>query len=178
MDIKKVTQFKLLKENLPNHIDDNRYWFDTVNKTNVRKHKANLQIVLNFILDELEWDYGPNMQDVFDRIEFGSLCHLWMYDDNVLGWHWTNDECVTHDWKTFAQKIKSNEIYIGGAFVSRNNKPSASSAIYFYRQGFEYSFELSNTNTMYLYSDYWNRASAQLCYKCGFTKYNFLNENN
>ena len=23
----------------------------------------------------------------------------------------------------------------------------------------------------------WNRASAQLCYKCGFTKYNFIDEN-
>jgi len=96
-----------------------------------------------------------------------------MFTDKVLGWHWTNDEHITKDWKSSYSILKENTIYIGGAFLSKQ-KPEASSAIKFYRQGFRYSFDYHKKDIQYLYNDDWNRASSILSRQCGFTEYNFL----
>jgi len=176
MDINKIVQLRLLKKDLPSFKSNDKYWFQPVVISNLNNQLKNLKIVCELISGELEWDGAPTLQDSIDRITFGSVCNLWMYDNEVLGWHWTNSSCVTEDWKSEYQKLKSNEIYIGGAFLSRKNKPSPKSAYYFYRQGFEYSLVKENKDTMYLYSDDWNRASAQLSYRCGFKKFNFIKE--
>ncbi len=174
MDLTKINQFRLKKEHLPYHKFDDRYWFKTLSKDTVGFNLNYVKSVIDYHHQDLNWDDTPDFIDVVDRLTFGSKCHLWMFEETCLGWHWTNNECITKDWKSFYQKINKNEMYIGGALVSRKNKPSNNSAWYFYRQGFEYSFISQNKNTMYLYSDDWNRASAMLCYKAGFTNYNFL----
>ena len=172
-----IVQFKLIKSNLCFHEPDSRYWFDTLTVDTFDNNIPKIEEVIYFHNQDLEWEGIPSVSEVKDRLEFGSQCHLHMYEDKCLGWHWTNPNCITIDWKSYYQNIKENELYIGGALVSRNYKPHPNSSWFFYRQGFEYSFNLTNTDTMYLYSDNWNRASAMLCYKSGFTKYNFLNEN-
>lgn len=175
MNVSKIIQFRLLKQDLPDFNFDSNYWFDIIDASNINDRIHDIEFVSKIISEELrEWKKYPTPTDVIERINFGSICNLWYYKENLLGWHWTNNDWITTDWKTPYQKLKSNEIYIGGAFLSRRYKPSASSSLYFYRQGFEFSLKTQNKNTMYLYSDFWNRASAQLSYKCGFTKYNFI----
>lgn len=173
-----ITEFRLFKKDLREHNHDSRYTFKTIGVEDFANNLDDIKKVISYHHEDLEWDDTPTTKVVYDRLEFGSQCHLWMYEDKCLGWHWTNPKCVTIDWKSYHQSIKENEIYIGGALLSRKFKLYSDSSWFFYRQGFEYSFDLTNTDTMYLYSDNWNRASAMLCYKSGFTKYNFINETN
>ena len=175
MDTSKIVQFRLLRENITSHTYDSRYWFDTINVESFEDNINSIKKVIKYHHQDLNWEGTPTEDIVLQRLKFGSQCHLWMYEDTCLGWHWTNTECITLDWKSYFQPLKKNEIYIGGAFVSRDNKPErGKSAGIFYRQGFEYSFELTQSDTMYLYSDSWNRASAILCYRSGFTQFNFI----
>ena len=178
MDLTNIVQFRLFKKNLPSHNFDKRYWFKTISSADFSDNITHIETVIKYHHEDLDWNETPTKEIVHERLKFGSQCHLWMYENTCLGWHWTNNDCVTIDWKSYYQPLEKNEIYIGGALVSRLYKPHTNSSLFFYRQGFEYSFNLNNTNTMYLYSDDWNRASAILCYKNGFTKFNFIKENN
>jgi len=175
MDKSKIKQFRLLRKDFCSHVFDDKYWFKTLSVDTLEDNIQYVSKVIEYHHEDLDWDNTPTIEVVKDRLEFGSKVHLWMYENKCYGWHWTNTNCVTIDWKSYHQGIKENEIYIGGALVSRKHKPNrGNSAWYFYRQGFEYSFDIDNTDTMYLYSDDWNRASSILCFKTGFTTYNFL----
>ena len=175
MNKSEVNQFRLFKSDLSSYIFDDKYWFKTLSLEIVEDNQHHIETVINYHYEDLNWNDTPSFKTVVDRLKFGSKVHLWMYEDKCYGWHWTNTNCVTIDWKSFYQPIKENEIYIGGALVSRKHKPDrGNSAWKFYRQGFEYSLDMDNTDTMYLYSDNWNRASSILCYKAGFTKFEFI----
>ena len=179
MNVNKIVQFRLYKNNLRPHKFDNRYWFNTLSTDNFSQNLNNIKKSIEYHHEDLQLEDTPTPEVVYERLEFGSQCHLWMYEEKCLGWHWTNTNCITVDWKSHYQDIEENELYIGGALVSRKHKPDrGNSSMIFYRQGFEYSFDLKNTDTMYLYSDDWNRASAQLCYRNGFTNHTFIKEKN
>ena len=169
-----IVQLRLLLEDLPKFSFNKDYWFDTIQLSSIEDYREKIDKVILHHHEDIDWDAIPVFDSVKKRIESGSSCHLWMYKDQALGWHWTNGTCVAKDWMSCHQTLGENEMYIGGAFLSRRYKPSATSSYYFYRQGFEYSFKYHQADTMYLYSDDWNRASAQLCYKCGFEEYEFL----
>lgn len=178
MDINKIVQLRLFKEDLKIGNIDTDYWFNQISINHIDTHIPKLNKVIQYHHEDIgDWDGIPTLDIIRERLEFGSHCNLHMYRDTILGWHWTHNQYVTEDWRTPYQKLKHNEIYIGGAFISRKHKPSPISSYKFYAQGFKFSLEVEGKDTMYLYSDDWNRASAQLCYKCGFTKYNFLDEN-
>ena len=175
MDLSEITQFRLFKADLVPHTYNDKYWFKTIDTQSFAENIEDIEKVIQYHYEDLNWDDTPTTEVVLDRLKFGSQCHLWMYEERCLGWHWTNPNCITLDWKSEYQPLKSNEIYIGGALVSRQHKPDkGNSARIFYRQGFEYSFKFTNTDIMYLYSDSWNRASAQLCLRNGFKYFNFL----
>ena len=175
MNIEKVDQFRLFKEDLSDFNYNNDYWLDSLSIERVYSERDTIEKIISYIKEDvLWWKNVPTFDEVIERAEFGSQCHLWMYKDNAIGWSWSNSSCITLDWKSHYKYLLSNELYVGGAFVSRKNKPSAGSALYFYRQGIDHKFELTNTDTAYLYSDDWNRASAQVSYKTGFTAFNFL----
>lgn len=175
MDLSEITQFRLFKADLVPHTYNDKYWFKTIDTQSFAENIEDIEKVIQYHYEDLNWDDTPTTEVVLDRLKFGSQCHLWMYEETCLGWHWTNPNCITLDWKSEYQPLKSNEIYIGGALVSRQHKPDkGNSARIFYRQGFEYSFKFTSTNIMYLYSDSWNRASAILCYKAGFTQFDFI----
>ena len=123
MDKSKIKQFRLFKQNLPTHEPDPRYWYNTINTDNFSQFLNHINSSINFHHQDLNWDNTPTLEVVYDRLAFGSQCHLWMYEEKCLGWHWTNPNCVTLDWKSHYQDINDNEIYIGGALVSREYKP-------------------------------------------------------
>lgn len=175
MDVDKIVQFRLFKEDLKIGNIDTDYWFNQISINDLPTHIDNLNKVIEYHHEDIgDWIGIPTLDIIKERLEFGSHCNLFMYHDLVLGWYWTHNDYVTSDWKSAIQKLKNNEIYIGGAFISRKQKPSPLSSYKFYTQGFKFSLDIEEKDTVYLYSDDWNRASAQLCYKCGFTKYNFL----
>ena len=166
-------QLRLLRENLPPFTFDLDFWFKPVTLYNLQTVKEDVLKVEQYHYEDIDWDKTPNYEEVEKRVASGSTCHLFYYRDLCLGWHWTST-VVTYDWITPIQELKPNEIYGGGAFISRKNKPSPSTALYFWRQGLEYDLNYHNADTMYLYTDDWNRSSTQLCYRNGFKDYSFL----
>ena len=176
MDINKIVQLRLLKNNHtpPNYSSDYRYEIIDIN--NYRSNLNRLLSVSFQMEKEMEWEGIPNTEEkLYKRFANGSNAQLWIYKDVVIGWCWQNMN-LTYDWETTNQILKPNESYTGGAFVSRELKRPPESSFIFYNFSFEYLLALEGKDTVYLYSDSWNRASAQLCYKSGCTKYNFLNE--
>ncbi len=167
------TQLRLHKSDQRNYEYDKRYWFQTLDINNYKEWYSSVTEVVDKINSELDWDDCPNIDEFKKRLEFGSFCHLWMFVDKALGWHWTHDKHITKDWKSSYSILEDNSIYVGGAFLSKE-KPEASSAKKFYRQGFNYTFDYHKKDIQYLYNDDWNRASSILSRQCGYTEYNFL----
>ena len=167
------TQLRLHKSDQRNYVYDKRYWFQTLDINNYKEWYSSVTEVVDKINSELDWDDCPNIDEFIKRLEFGSFCHLWKFVDKALGWHWTHDKHITKDWKSSYSILEDNSIYVGGAFLSKE-KPEASSAKKFYRQGFNYTFNHHKKDIQYLYNDDWNRASSILSRQCGYTEYNFL----
>tara|TARA_R110001592_G_scaffold141074_4_gene362380 strand:- start:87 stop:596 length:510 start_codon:yes stop_codon:yes gene_type:complete len=167
------TQFRLHKSDQRDYEFDGRYWFQALSKSHYREWYFNLLKVIKKINTELDWKDCPDINEFKKRLEFDSVCHLWMFEDKPLGWHWTNHKHITIDWKSSYRLLEDNRIYTGGAFLSKE-KPEASSAIKFYRQGIRYSFDYYRKDVQYLYNDDWNRASSLLSRQVGFTEYKFL----
>ena len=168
-----MTQFRLIKEEQRDYKYDERYWFDTLTKDRYKNKSFHIQKVISNIKTELNWNDAPNMDTFKKRLEFGSCCHLWMFETQCLGWHWSHDKHITKDWKSSYSILEDNSIYVGGAFLSKD-KPEASSASKFYNQGIRYGFDYHKKDIQYLYNDDWNRASSILSRQVGFTEYKFL----
>ena len=90
MNKSKIKQFRLFKQNLPTHEPDPRYWYNTINTDNFSQFLNHINSSINFHHQDLNWDNTPTLEVVYDRLAFGSQCHLWMYEEKCLGWHWTN----------------------------------------------------------------------------------------
>lgn len=176
MDINKIIQFRLLKDNHtpPEYSSDYRYEIIDINN-----YQDNLDRLLSVSFQmekEMEWDGIPNTEDkLYKRFINGSNAQFWIYKDTIIGWCWQNMN-VTYDWETTNHILKPNESYTGGAFVSRELKRPPESSFIFYNFSFSYLLSLEGKDTVYLYSDDWNRASSILCYKSGYTNYNFIKE--
>lgn len=175
MDYKKIVQLRLFRKDMKPIEFDDRYGNSFVTTSNFEKNISNLEQVINFLHQDLVWDGIPTIEEVEERLTFGSVCMLWEFENKVVGWSWLNNECITIDWKTEYTPLKEKtEQYGGGAFLSKLNKAEASSGYKFYRYGIENMFRYFDKEILYLYADDWNRASSIICYKMGFEQYDFL----
>jgi len=175
MDYKKIVQLRLFRKDMKPIEFDDRYSNSFVTISNFEKNISNLEQVINFLHQDLVWDGIPTIEEVEERLTFGSVCMLWEFENKVVGWSWLNNECITIDWKTEYTPLKEKtEQYGGGAFLSKLNKAEASSGYKFYRYGIENMFRYFDKEILYLYADDWNRASYIICYKMGFEQYDFL----
>lgn len=154
---------------------DSRYTNSFITILNFKENITHLKKVISFLHQDLKWDGIPTIDEVQQRLKFGSVCMLWEFENRVVGWSWLNNKCITLDWKSNYKPLSSEiEQYGGGAFLSKVNKPESSSGYKFYRFGIENMFKYFDKEILYLYADDWNRASTILCYKIGFTNFNFL----
>lgn len=175
MEVDKIVQFKLLKNDFKKVNIDIEYQMIHLTKLNYTNYWRDLLHVINLISNDLKWDGIPNKDDIINRFNNNSECFLWIYDNIVVGWGWFNKD-ITLDWINIYQKLNENGLYAGGAFVSKKIKTPTDSGFKFYNYSMDLFLNKFNYDVVYLYSDSWNRASAQLSYKCGFKKYNFLND--
>ena len=70
--------------------------------------------------------------------------------------------------------LNENEIYGGGAFLSKKVNRPANSGLIFYNLTFDYWLNEMDNECIYQYSDDWNRVSSILSYKNGFEQFNFI----
>lgn len=177
MDTKKIVQLKLFRSDMKPIKPDNRYSNSFVSISNFQENIPKLEKVINFLHQDLVWDGIPTIEEVKERLLFGSVCMLWEFNNKVVGWSWLNNQCITIDWKSeYVPLTEKTEQYGGGAFLSKLNKPETTSGYKFYRYGIENMFKYFDKEILYLYADAWNRASTMLCYRVGFKNYNFIKE--
>ena len=176
IDTNSIVQLKIDRKDVCLHHPNDNYWIKTITIHTLEENKNHIESVIKYHHEDLIWDGITTLEIVKERIEFGSILHLMMFKNKSVGWFWANSNCISIDWKSYYNNLDKDAVYVGGAFLSRKNKPSKDSAFIYYRQGIDYILDFHKSDIMYLYSDDWNRASAILCYKCGFSKYNFLKE--
>lgn len=175
MDINKIVQFRLLKSEFRKQDIPNSYKITHLTKDNFCQYWDDILTVIDLLHKDLEWDGIPDGVEIIERFNNNSQLFLWYYNNQVVGWGWFNNS-ITLDWKNNIQSLQNDEVYVGGAFISKKVNLPPQAGWKFYSLCFDTWITDFKRNIIYLYSDDWNRASAIICYKCGFTKFNFIKE--
>ena len=174
IDVSKIDEFRLHRNEMSLIEPDERYSFSFVDNTSFKNNKDSLVKVIKFLHEDLVWDGIPTIEQVKQRLDFGSICMLWKFENKVVGWSWLNNRVISFDWSSKHKELFPDEQYGGGAFLHRASSPEPKAGYKFYRFGIENMFKSYNKSVLYLYSDSWNRASSILSYRVGFKKYNFI----
>ena len=175
MDINKIVQFRLLKSEFRKQNIPNSYRIVYLTKDNYTQYWNDINTVIKLLHADLEWDGIPNTEQIVKRFDNNSELFLWQYEDKIVGWTWFN-KSFTIDWENIVHPLEDNELYVGAAFISKKVNLPPQAGWKFYNESFyKWITDLKN-DVIYLYSDDWNRASAMICYRCGFTKFNFIKE--
>lgn len=175
MDINKIVQLRLLKEDFKKLPFSENYTTLFVDKSNYQKFILELLCVSDLMHEDFEWKGIPNEDTLHRRFNHNSHCLFWIYNDEPIGWAWSNYN-VTPLWEESIKDLSEGEIYGGGAFLSRTVKRPPNSGLIFYNLTFDYWLNEMNNDCILQYSDDWNRVSSIMSYKNGFKKYNFIKE--
>lgn len=174
MDKSKIVQLRLLKNDFTKFEFSEDYKVVPVDKSNYQDYLTEMVGISALMSLDFEWVGIPNEETIVRRFKSNSHCLLWKYNELNIGWAWSNSN-VTPLWEEPIQKLKDDEIYGGGAFLSRKIERPPNSGVMFYNLTFDYWFNEMNNNSIFQYSDSWNRVSSFISYKNGFKRYNFLN---
>jgi hypothetical protein len=176
MNLTEVTQFKIDKKNLINKVPDDRYSFDFITSENFEYHLATLEKLIYYSDKRLSsWAERPNLDDVVERLKFGSICELWNFEGDTKGWTWFNTDKVTTDWKSSYQPLRDKKVvFVGGAFMPIDLRPENNSGRVFYTNGYRAILDYSRKKTIYIYFDNWNTVTERYTLRCGGEKYNYL----
>lgn len=173
MNVDKIIQLRLLKSNF-NKLDcNNRYSVLYVDSKNYLYYLKDLLHVSKMMRDDFDWDGIPTEETLHSRFKHNSHCLFWLLDDSPIGCAWSNYN-VTPYWEESIQELNENEIYGGGAFLSKKVDRPSNSGLIFYNLTFDYWLNQMGNDCIYQYSDDWNRVSSILSYKNGFEKFNFI----
>jgi hypothetical protein len=175
MDITKIVQLRLLKEDFRKISFNENYTTLFLDKQNYLEHLSEFNYISDLMKKDFDWEGIPTESDIHQRFKNNSHCLFWIYDNDPIGWAWSNYN-VSPDWKNTTQELKEGEIYGGGAFLSKTIKRPPNSGLIFYNLTFDYWLNELNNNVIYQYSDDWNRVSSIMSYKNGFKKFNFIKE--
>ncbi len=175
MDVNKIVQFRLLKSEFRQLEISDSYKLLHLTKENYNQYWDDINIVIELLHADLEWDGIPNTKQVESRFNNNSQLFLWYYNEKIIGWTWFN-KSFTIDWETITHSLDENELYVGAAFISKKVNLPPQAGWKFYNLSFSTWINELKNDIVYLYSDDWNRASALLCYRSGFKKYNFIKE--
>ena len=176
MNLSDIHQLSLSKKDFKEISYAENYSVKFLTPDNSSNYSRELQQVISYIpVDLPSWEDRPTMEDIRMRFDNKSHCLLWIYNNQPIGWAWSNSN-VTLDWKNCIKTLPNGTIYGGGAFLSRSVDRPPNAGLIFYNLTFKFwLFELDN-NTIYQYSDKWNRVSSILSYKCGFKNDSFIQD--
>ena len=173
MNIQGVVQLRLSKENIKRFTLNQNYNFTLIDNTNYKNHLSDLMYVSYLMKQDFDWEGTPNEEDIHKRFEKDSNCLLSYYNNKIVGWIWGNDNFTPH-WVENMQQLNKNEIYVGGAFLSKKvDRPKESGQV-FYSIWFDYFLTNFNKQFAYSYIDDWNNHSLNLAYNIGMKEYDFI----
>ena len=81
MDYKKIVQLRLFRKNMKPIESDDRYSNSFVTISNFKENISKLEQVINFLHQDLVWDGIPTIEEVEERLTFGSVCMLWKFEN-------------------------------------------------------------------------------------------------
>ena len=127
---------------------------------------------IDTVLDD--WPERPNIGDVKKRYETVSKCNLFFHKDfdQVIGWGWFST-VFTYDWINESNPLPTdNSVYWGGTYIRKELGIPKTTGLQMYNHGFR-KF-LSLYETMYGYTDDWNKAPIKICDKLGSIPFKFI----
>lgn len=173
MELNKVVELKLLKHNLITVDDSDDYSFAFIDISNYKQHITDLLYVSSLMKKDFDWGGIPDESSLIGRFESKSFCLLSYYKSKIIGWIWANNNYTPY-WEDSVQKLNSNEIYVGGSYLSKTVERPSGSGLYFYSKWFEYFLTEMGNKVAYSYVDIWNTRSLELAFKIGMKEYNFI----
>ena len=173
MNVNKVVQLRLLKKDFIKFDFNENYTLRFIDKSNYINNLKDLLHISSLMSLDFDWDGIPNEETLHRRFNHNSHCLLWVYNETPIGWAWSNYN-ITPLWEEPIQTLKPSEIYGGGAFLSKTVQRPPNSGLMFYNLTFDYWLNKMNNESIFQYSDDWNRVSTLLSYKNGFKKYEFI----
>jgi len=178
MNLSQVTQFKLDKKNLIDKVRDDRYSFDFVTSDNFQYYIDVFEKLIYYSELRLsDWKERPNLDDVIDRLKFGSVCMFYNFYQDTIGWTWFNTDVVTTDWKSTYQPLSNAEaVFVGGAFMPIDLRPESNSGRIFFTNGYRAILDYSLKKTIYIYFDNWNTVTKRRTLRCGGEQYDYLTD--
>lgn len=175
LDLSKIVQIRLLKENYKKFPSKDHYEMVLVDKINYRDYLQELTSISSLIKKELpDWNEAPSLDTVLERFSADSHCLLFYYKKNCIGWNWGNKD-VRFDWINKVQSLPDGELYGGGCFVSRSIEHPPDAGVYNYNMIFDYWINKLNYHTIYGYIDHWNKPAFRVNFQNGLTVHNYLN---
>lgn len=180
MNLSEVTQFKIDKKNLIDKVHDDRYSFDFVTSENFQYYLDTFEKLIYYSDKRLsDWKERPNLDDVIERLKFGSICKLFNFEEDNIGWTWFNTDVVTTDWKSSYQPINNDKVvFVGGAFMPIDLRPENNSGRVFFTNGYRAILDYSLKKTIYIYFNNWNTVTERYTSRCGGEQYNYLIDKN
>jgi hypothetical protein len=176
MDLSKIVQIRLLKNDYVKFPSKEYFNMIYVDRSNYHTFTSELQTVIDLIHSELiEWKDAPTYEVVVERFKSNSHCLLFYYNGNCIGWNWGNRH-ICFDWINKVQDLPEGELYGGGCFVSRNVDRPANAGLYNYNMIFDYWINQMGYHTIYGYVDWWNKPAFRVNFQNGLTVYNYLND--
>lgn len=175
MNLDKIIQLKLDKNDFKKMSFSENYKVKFFDKSNYLENLSDFNYISSLMKKDFDWSGIPTEETIHKRFECNSHCLFWIYDNDQIGWAWSNYN-VTPLWEESIQNLNDGEIYGGGAFLSRKVNRPPNSGLIFYNLTFDYWLDKMNNHTIFQYSDDWNRTSSIMSYKNGFKKFNFIKE--
>jgi hypothetical protein len=170
-----IFELKLNKNNFVKLEPKNHYSLVFFDKTNYQQHINDINKIINLIkIDISDWKESPDLDNVLERLKSNSHCLLFYFDDECIGWNWSNKN-VSFDWINTNQKLNDNELYVGGFFVSKSVNRPADAGRYNYNMVCDYWLNKMGYVTVYGYVDKWNKPSIRVCLQTGVKFVNYLN---
>jgi len=132
-----------------------------------------LNKIIEFHHKQLDWDAIPTIEKCIKRFESKSMCLLFYYNNQCIGWNWANKD-ARFNWIDLDQILEENEIYLGGMFVTNVIERPADAGLYNYNMVFDYWFKTNLYDTIYGYCDDWNRTALRVNFLNGHIIYNWI----
>ena len=175
-DTDQLLQFKISKDELLDlyPYEYPEYSFDYLTKDNYREFDRDLNRVVDHHHKDLEgWDGIPDYRKLEQRFAAGSTCYVVRYNDITIGWAWANRK-LTYNWIDIVKDMPENSMYMGGIFVTRNEKRPAHSSMLFLSKWYPFMVKNEKLDYMYGYTDKWNKASSWMNRRLGWKEQEWM----
>ena len=173
MNLDDIIQVRLTREDFVKLPKKEHYSIAYVDKLNYKNYISEMETVIELLHKQLDWDGIPDVEKCIKRFNSDSFCILFYYNNKCIGWNWGNPN-ITFDWINIEKKLKSDELYLGGCFVSKLENRPADAGLYDYNMFFDYCLNTLGANKTYGYCDDWNKAAIRINLINGWKYHNFL----